>query len=220
MNERKEQEQAGDPARAFEDLRSEVYVLRRAVEDWHDAAKKEPPPNYTEHLTKIGNALRHIVDQLKDIQKFPQDAAKSMLEAGNNMFSQARVRMDDAASQMRSEEMILRALVGTVRDRQQQKQWLIRAGLAGLVAGMILSYVLARALPLNVNTFIAAGIIGESRWDAGFALLRKSNPDGWQKLIADTNLVTSNREKIDACRAAAAKAKQDQSCIITISPDK
>jgi Family of unknown function (DUF6118) len=55
---------------------------------------------------------------------------------------------------------------------------------------------------------IAAGVVGENRWVAGLALLRKGNPDNWQKLIDDTTLVTANRDRIDSCRLAAVKWKK------------
>ncbi|TAL02340.1 MAG: hypothetical protein EPO08_07325 [Rhodospirillaceae bacterium] len=116
--------------------------------------------------------------------------------------------------------MTLRTLVGTVRDQHKQRLWLIRMGIGGLAAGLVLSYVLARALPLGVNTYIAAGIVGENRWDAGLALLRKSNPESCQKIIDDTSLVSANRDRTDACRSAAAKSKKDESCTINVPAGK
>jgi Family of unknown function (DUF6118) len=62
--------------------------------------------------------------------------------------------------------------------------------------------------PRLPSAAITAGIIGESRRVAGLALLRKGNPDNWQKLIDDTTLVTANRDNIDSCRPAAVKSKR------------
>jgi Family of unknown function (DUF6118) len=67
---------------------------------------------------------------------------------------------------------------------------------------------------------IAAGVVGENRWVAGLALLRKGNPDNWQKLIDDTTLVTANRDRIDRRQPAAVKSKKDESCMITVPAGK
>jgi hypothetical protein len=46
--------------------------------------------------------------------------------------------------------------------------------------------------------------------------MKDGNPDGWARLTADANLVSSNRDKITDCRTAATKAKKEQHCTITV----
>ena len=55
-----------------------------------------------------------------------------------------------------------------------------------------------------------------SEWDAGMALMKAGNPDGWAQLTADADLVSANRDKITDCRTAAAKAKKEERCAITV----
>ena len=85
---------------------------------------------------------------------------------------------------------------------------------------MFLVVVLACVLPFGLNSYVAAGIMEEDRWHAGQALMQAGNPAGWKLFTADANLTNANRQKVDACRAAAIKAKQDQNCTIIVTPDR
>jgi hypothetical protein len=49
------------------------------------------------------------------------------------------------------------------------------------------------------------------------ALMKAGNPDGWALLSADADLVSANRDTITDCRAAAAKAKKEERCTITVT---
>ena len=225
MNDTANDDQFGDPAKAFDDLRAEVYVLRRAMEGLQDGLKKDPAPHYAAHLkehtaqlTKVGNALRHIVEQIEGIQKFPENAVSSIISAGNTMFERARSKMDDASSTVRYSETILSRLIGVAQTREQQKKMLIWTGAGAFVVGLIFFLVIGRALPFGMNTYLAAGIMGEARWQAGQELMTAANPEGWKLFTADASLTNINREKVDACRTAAAKSKKDQQCTITVSP--
>lgn len=218
MNDGPESLPPNDPEKAFNDLRSEVRVLRRAVEDWHEALTTAPPPNYEDQLQKIYNALRRIFDATQDIEKIPAEATKPLLEAGEHMFSQARRKVEEAEGALQREEMALRSFVRNVRHADDQRRWLMWTAGGSLVVGMILFYGLARALPWDGNTYIAASLVGEDRWNAGIELLRKSSPARWNEVVADQEFMRANRSTFEACRAAATKSKKDEKCTITVSP--
>jgi hypothetical protein len=55
-------------------------------------------------------------------------------------------------------------------------------------------------------------------WDAGIALMKDANPQGWALFAADGNLVSANRDKVTACQDAANKAKKEERCAITVQP--
>jgi len=44
----------------------------------------------------------------------------------------------------------------------------------------------------------------------------RANPESWQKIIDDTNLVSANGDRIDACPSAEAKSKKDERCTINV----
>jgi hypothetical protein len=173
-------------------------------------------------LGVLGKGLDAIGTQLDAIQKYPflnmtpQEHGQSIAQAGSNMLREATQKLDYAANIADRERDNLKTMIGTARRKDEQRTWLIRAALGGLVVGLIVFPLLACVLPFGLNSYVAAGIVGKDRWQAGQALMEAGNPDGWTQLTADANLATSNREKIDTCRAAAAKTKQEQGCTITV----
>ena len=92
------------------------------------------------------------------------------------------------------------------------------AGAGGVATGMVLFFVLAYIAPFGLDGYIAAGIMGKDRWNAGQTLMQSANPGGWHLFTQDANLTNANRSKVDACRAAAAKSKKDESCTISVPP--
>jgi hypothetical protein len=60
-----------DPAQAFDDLRAEVSVLRRAVEALPRAWEENQPPDYTTSLGTMMKGLGIVATQLERIEKQP-----------------------------------------------------------------------------------------------------------------------------------------------------
>ncbi len=52
-----ERREANDPTQAFEDLRAEVSVMRRAVEALPGAWEENQPPDYSPDLGRIAKGL-------------------------------------------------------------------------------------------------------------------------------------------------------------------
>jgi len=55
---------ASDPAQAFENLRAEVSVMRRAVEALPSAWEENQPPDYSPDLGRIAKSLDVVVARL------------------------------------------------------------------------------------------------------------------------------------------------------------
>ena len=68
---RNDDESSGDAARAFEDLRAEVSVLRRSVELLPEEWEANQPPDYTESLGQITQGLSKVVGRLQVIEQHP-----------------------------------------------------------------------------------------------------------------------------------------------------
>jgi hypothetical protein len=71
-------------------------------------------------------------------------------------------------------------------------------------------------MPFGLNNLIAAHIVGSEKWDARIALLNGADPNRWAQIVADSNLIEANRDKVTACQKAAAAAKKDERCTITV----
>jgi hypothetical protein len=226
MSETTPQEDAADPAKAFEDLRAEVSVLRRAVEALPRVIQENRPPDYVKDLGVLAEGLDNVTHQLDKIQKYPflnmtpQQHGQEIAQAGSTMLREAAQKLDYAANIADRDRDNLKTMIGTARRKDEQRMWLIRAGVAGVVLGLILFTFLAHALPFGLDGRVAAAVMGASRWDAGTALMQAGNPDSWTLLAADTNLIAANRDKIAACRAATTKTKQEEPCTIIVPTGK
>src|SRR3546814_4339730 len=55
-------------------------------------------------------------------------------------------------------------------------------------------------------------------WDAGTHLMQRASPASWEGIVAAAKLARDNRETIEACGAAAAKAKKTVRCTIEVKP--
>ena len=216
------EEPSGDAARAFEDLRAEVSVLRRSIEALPEAWEANQPPDYTESLGEITQGLASVVGRLTVIEQHPalrstpSQHQAAILEAGQNLMSRAAGRIDAAAEAFKCEQQNLAGVIGTVRDQRQQREWLVITAAVALVVGLVLSPFAARLLPFGWDAGVAATIMHADRWNAGQALMKSTNPGGWTVLAAEMNLVEPNHAALTACREAAERTKKEQHCTIVV----
>ena len=217
-----EDHQAADPAQAFEDLRAEVSVLRKAIEALPDALDRNRAPDYSADFGVIGQGMDAIGVSLENLQKHPalkmtaDQHGAAIANAGSGLIREAAQKLERAAQEIDRERYNLSQMIGTLTTKEQrQRFWAIILPSVFLLGFLAFPFVI-RAMPFGMNSATAALIMNASRWDAGMALMRSGNPDGWAQLTADANLVSANREKITDCRTAATKAKKAQHCAITV----
>lgn len=219
-------DQAGDPAQAFEDLRAEVSVLRRAIEALPAVIRENRPPDYSADLAVLGKGLDELGEQLEAILKSPAlmmspaQQGESIAKAGANLIREAAQRLGDAARAVEGERSKLAHIVGQAWAQDRQWRLLCLAGGVALAVGLVLSPIVAGLLPLGLNARVAALVMREDRWTAGAELMRAGNPAEWARLNADAQLVSDNRQAVDACRAAAAERGKVQHCQVVLSPPK
>lgn len=63
---------------------------------------------------------------------------------------------------------------------------------------------------------VASTAMNADRWTAGSTLMQSGDPKGWRGVVDASNLVRANTDVLTACAEAAAKAKKDQSCTISV----
>lgn len=221
----------GDPAQAFEDLRAEVSVLRRAIEAMPAAMRESRSPDYSEDLGILGKGLDDIGDQLTKIMKAPalarsaEEQGQSIAQAGSGLvreaaqrIDQAAQRFDRAAQEAERERSRLDALIGHALTRRRQFKVVCSTGGMALVVGLVISPLIALALPQGLRMQVAARVMHEDGWSAGAKLMQAANLPSWNRIAADTHFVSDNQEVLDACRAMAAKSGRTQHCAVTVAP--
>jgi hypothetical protein len=132
-------------------------------------------------------------------------------------MSQGVGRLDRASDALEREQRNLAGVIGTVRGKRQQWEWLGITAAAALVVGLLLSPFVAGVLPFGWDAAVAATILHADRWHAGQALMKSSNPAGWETLAAEINVAESNHDALTACREAAERTKKEQHCNLVVS---
>jgi hypothetical protein len=138
----------GDPAAAFDALRGEVSLLRRALEGL--TAERQVVPDYTPTLTAQARRLSHVEELLGDIagrpalRLTPESMAESIARAGETVRAGDRATAQRAMADLRAAIATIDAVVEQARTAERQLYLLCASGLAGLCIGAIGGLALAR----------------------------------------------------------------------------
>ena len=213
---------SGSAARAFDDLRAEVSVLRRALESLPAAWQANQAPDYTPTLGAISKRLQEVASRLQAIEGHPalrmtpEHHQQAMTRAGGTVMQESASRLDLATHAVRGHANELTAIIGSARAQEQQTKWVVVTAATALVIGLLLSPILARLLPFGLDGRVAALVMGADRWQAGLALMKAQSEPAWRDLALAGELLSPNIEALSACREAAAKMLKDQRCVIIV----
>lgn len=215
-----------DPARAFDDLRAEVSVLRRAVEALPEAWHENRPPDYSPDLGRMVNALRAVGERLKAVEATPMLKSEpsayryAVEQAGMAASQRMQNTFDGAIREVQAERKRLAGIIGEARDRERQRWWLMGASGLAFLCGLGVAAPLFRVIPWGANLGIASFVVGgDDGWDSGRTMMRVTRPDVWNHLLWEDRIVQSNYEKIKGCQDEANKSKATEDCIIGVKPD-
>jgi hypothetical protein len=211
-----------DAAQAFEDLRAEVSVLRRAVEALPEEWEAKQPPDYTVSLGAIAKGLAGVAGRLDAIERHPalrmtpEQHQQAIAQASSGLMREAVASFYQATKAAERERDELAGMIGAARAQDKQLKWLLWTAGIALLFGLLVSPVFARLLPFGLDGRVAAYILQADRWGAGAALMQAGNPQAWRGMMDEHNLVQSNREALAVCRTTAAQAKKEQRCTVIV----
>ena len=222
-----------EAARAFDDLRAELLLLRRAVERLTvERAEVPEARDYSETLGVIshnlsGTALR--VDELVNspaLSLTPEALNRQIVEAGvagrsedRRAIAAARQVIEEVATKMGRQ---LDSHVMAEDQLRQVRHVGLVSGLSCLVAGMLLWAVLAgpivRSMPASWlwPEWMAARTLRMPMWEGGQHLMRSASPEAFAGVLAGNRLTVANHDALDACRKQAGKAKKAVRCAIQV----
>ncbi|MBP6111428.1 MAG: hypothetical protein KA482_03515 [Sphingobium sp.] len=227
-----EPQQPNDPAaQAFAQLRGEVALLRRAVEQLASERADIVLPDYSATLGKIALTLGEIGGEMQQIAASPalqvtpetlaqriDTAAQSARRTDQAAQIEARDRLDRATAE-------LRQIVKTGRTTDEQRHRLAWVGGGALLAGMLIWAVLpgmvARIFPesWHLPERIAARTVREpTLWEAGVHLMQAGDRQAWNSITRAADIARENSDSITACERKATKARQPVRCTIRIEP--
>ena len=222
-------EAEADPATlAFEALREEVALVRRAVAELVAERASIEIPDYSEtlgHIMRASSATRQSVKALAEMPALRLSArdlcheiattAQEARRSDQQMFAQAHHDLERMAAEMA-------AHLRSAKSAERQRQWLIWTTASGIVAGMLLLAIIVgpvvRAMPESWHwpERMAASILGTNEETAGVRLIKTAAPDRWRDIVAGYQIISDNRAAIAQCTRNEAKAAGMIPCTIEI----
>ena len=215
-------EDEGDAAQAFEDLRAEVPVLRRAVEALPDAWTAQRPADLSPEVGRILQGLAAVVMQLEAMRKLPalamtpEQYVAAIGRASGNVVREAAQHLDRAAQDYDRARQHLGDLIGMALTRAQQRRVVAWTAGFALALGLVLSPILIRSLPLGAARHVAAFLVGTDRWEGGALMMQLAAPERWPSVVDSMRLIQANDSVLAICREQAARAKREQRCTVAV----
>jgi len=177
---------ADDITEAFEALRGEVSLTRRAVEGL--TAARERVPDYSTTLGRMAEALDQAAEGIDLIEQSPAMRLSPAAFADEIRKASVEARADDRALLRETRDALTRSIGridgiverGQAADRQLRR--LTWTGAGGALGGMLLMAILpgavARSLPASwhVPEWMAARTIGLDQRAAGERMIATSAP--------------------------------------------
>jgi len=180
-------ESTGDTTLAFEDLRSEISLLRRAVEGL--TAARERMPDYTPTLGSMMAQLKTTQEALQRIECSPAVAltpvalTKEIVKAAANARAEDARRLDEARDTINRLIGRVDGIVERGQSVEGQSRLLRRSCAATAMATILLWSILpgaiARSLPASwhVPEWMAARIVGSEHVNTGEGGKVVTNPE-------------------------------------------
>jgi hypothetical protein len=225
---------AAEAARAFDDLRAEVSVLRRAIEVLPGAWEDSRPPDYSPDLGRIVKGLTALETRLAGVEaqpaltRTPEAYAAAIRQAGKDAVAKAVEGLAEARQETTETGRQLASMIGAARSQQAQRDKVFWIGgiaaWAALVAGLVGAPYFDRImLPDRWDRGLAAIVMDADRWNAGEMLMQAAHPNRWDNLVAPWKLINgdpANAKAVAACQAAVAKTGKAQACRIVVPAGK
>lgn len=223
MTDREEESGLDGAEQAFQALRAEIAAMRQAVGALPEALKKNLPGDTTVTLGLIVKDLQAVGGTLSKIEQHPAVSMtpaahqRAIVAAGADLMRDQVRKLDDAVRAAEIERRELAAMIGTMRGKWKQWEWIAWTGIAAFFVGLLISPAIARVLPFGWDGQIAAFIMQADRWNAGVELMQASSPQALADLNAAAQLLKLNKDAMAVCRDAATKSKKEQHCSLVVS---
>lgn len=219
-------------AQAFEELRAEVSLMRRAVERLAaERTENGQASDYSETLGVISknlSATAQRVDALVDspaLALTPEELSRQIVAAGytarkedHRLFLAARQGLEEVATKIGGQ------LQSHLAEGEQRRR-LWQVGLIGLAAGVLLWAILAgpvaRAMPASWQwpERMAARSLRLPLWEGGQRMMRAASPEAFAGVLSGNRLTIANRDALDACHKQAVRAKKAVRCEIQVKAE-
>lgn len=234
MTDEEQEEQGGDAAaEAFEGLRAEVTLLRRAVERLAaERAEVPQPKDYDETLGRIAKAINKLAERMDvlagrpGVSITPDGIARQIAAAGATVRAEDAKTIAEARAALEKTTMRLDGVAASARSRADQMRWLRYSAIGGVVAGAVLWAVaggaILRATPDAWAWPESAALrtLGTDAWSGARRLAVSRDRETWDAMVAGVVIGRGNQEALQRCQAQADKAGETVGCTVRIKPEE
>ena len=228
------EDDAGDPAAAFDalrrtvdtlagDLTREMTTIRKGVEAaFEEFDRHGPPQDYKPELAQIVQQLAHVAERLHGVEQSPilrqgaQHYAAALERSGEGLVRTAVQQLERQAADLERAGRNLASYTQSAYDRKSQDFRMWTAGLVGLVLGIFLILLLPRFLPFSADSHVASLVMGFDRVSAGYAMIGAADPLEVEKMKWGGRFYNASGGEISACLETAKQTGKDQKCTITV----
>lgn len=226
-----------DAAEAFEAMRGELALLRRAVEGLAAERGAIDIPDYTETLGRMQQGVDATADRIAVINDVlarspalaitPEQMAQRIAAAGNTARREDQAALAKAGEDKARVMAELRAIAGSAWTRADQKNRQLWFGLVGVAIGILAWAIVPGIVAREVAPAswqwperMAARTLDLPRWEAGQRMMQSASPTAFRAIVAADRIVTANRKTIEGCSKAAARTRDTVRCTIQVEPEK
>ncbi|RVI06559.1 hypothetical protein CN200_30695 [Sinorhizobium meliloti] len=233
------EDDAGDPAAAFEALREtvedlaanltrEMTTIRKGVETAFDQIERQGTPvDYSAELGRIVQSLTTVGERLKAVEQSPvlrQGAdhyARALERSGDGLVRNAVQQLERQASDLERISGVLASHSRSAFLRKDQDIRMWTAAGFGIIAGMSLLLLLPRFLPFSADSHVASLVMGRDRVSAGYAMIEAADPFTVKKMKWGGQFYDAGGGEILACLENARQTGKDQKCTVSVpAPEK
>lgn len=211
-------------AEAFEGVRGELALLRRAIEGIAARDDRPEPPDYSETLAQITKLATGTYQRAELLRKAGEEetVARQVAARISGAVAEDRQAVKTAAGELRDATRTLQGVTASARRAEDQKRRVMLAAIGGIAVGMILwavfAGIIARALPASLQwpEKMAARTLAMPMWEGGQRMMRTAAPEAFANIAAGDRIVTANREALEACRKLADRKRGAVRCTVSV----
>ena len=211
-------------AEAFEGVRGELALLRRAIEGIAARDDRPEPPDYSETLGQITKLATATYQRAEILRKAAEEetVARQVAARITGAVAEDRQAVKTAAGELRDATRALQGVTVSARRGDEQNRLLAWTAIGGIVVGMIawavFAGIVARAVPASWQwpEKMAARTLAMPMWEGGQRMMRTAAPEAFANVAAADRIAIANRRAIDACRKQTVKANKAVRCTIEV----
>ena len=211
-------------AEAFEGVRGELALLRRAIEGIAARDDRPEPPDYGETLGQITKLANATLQRAEFMRKAIEEEAVARQVANRiaGAVAEDRQAVKIAVGELRDATRSLQGVTASARRGDEQNRWLAWAAIGGAVVGMILwavfAGIVARAVPASWQwpERMAARTLAMPMWEGGQRMMRTAAPDAFANIAAGDRIVAANREALETCQNQASRSQEIVRCTVRV----